>query len=104
MTKLTDDLWRYVQVRPKENYACREMPSKHDDQLGARIDTLRSEASFSNATAALRGIGQNLLPEVAPEQLMIIINDPFSLVGLAALVVLLTQSGPGRIGGDARFV
>ena len=29
MTKLTDDLWRYVQVRPKENYACRMMPSKH---------------------------------------------------------------------------
>ena len=42
MTKLTDDLWRYVQVRPKENYACSEMPSKRDDQLGARIDTLRS--------------------------------------------------------------
>ena len=27
MTKLTDDLWRYVQVRPKENYACSKMPS-----------------------------------------------------------------------------
>jgi hypothetical protein len=98
MTKFSDDARKYIEVRPRENYLRSKMPSRHDDELSARVDSLRSEGDYASAQAVLRGIKENLLPAFAERMSTLAVRENRHeriLSGLRA-VVLASLVNPAR--------
>jgi hypothetical protein len=97
MTKFSD-VRKYIEVMPRENYLGSKMPSKHDDQLSARVDSLRSEGNYASAEAVLRGIRENLLPAFAQRMSVLAVreNDRNRCLSGLRAVVLASLINPER--------
>lgn len=98
MTKFSDDSRKYIEVRRRENYLRSNMPSKHDDQISVRVDSLRSEGDYASAEAVLRGIRPNLLPAFAERMSILAVreNDRGRIITGLRAVVLASLINPDR--------